>query len=149
MIKNILLSFLFITTSVLYGGLVKPEATTQSLPKLSINTVKQGSTTTGTINLQLVVNLQPGELVNFTLINGKNYLFLVKSLELSEVEKSIRIYGECLNAEDSSFGFVFTKQGDIAGAIVFRKENITYAVRLNEAFKGYIFERYFEKIKIQ
>lgn len=149
MIKNILLSFLFMTSPFIYGGLVKPETTTPSLPKLSIDTVKQGSTATGTINLQLVVNLKPGELVSFTLVNGKNYLFIVKSLEVSDVEKSIRIYGECLNAEDSSFGFVFTKQGDIAGAIVLRKENITYAVRLNEAFKGYIFERYFEKIKIQ
>lgn len=147
MIRYITLIILLLTNIVL-GGVTKfaPPAFN---PPLTLDAVKQGCSTTGIVNLQLVLNLKPGELVQFTLLDGKTYLYIVKSIEINEVEKSVRIYGDGISAKNSNFGFVFTKNGDIAGAMVLREEKLTYAIKLNESIGGYIFEKYIEKLTIQ
>lgn len=147
MIRYITLIFLVLTNFALGGVTKSPTAAFN--PPLTLDAVKQGCSTNGIVNLQLVLNLKPGELVQFTLLDGKTYLYIVKSIEVSEEEKSVRIYGDGISAKNSNFGFVFTKNGDIAGAMVLREEKLTYAIRLNETIGGYIFEKYLERLIIQ
>ena len=146
MIKFILLATSLLTMP-LYGGAKKTSSTYN--PPLTLDAVKQGCSTTGIVNLQLVLNLKPGELVQFTLLDGKTYLYIVKSIEIDETEKSVRVYGDGVSTKNSNFGFVFTKNGDIAGAMVLREEKLTYTIKLNESIGGYIFEKYIEKLTTQ
>lgn len=132
----------------MYAGAIKAPTSTYN-PPLTLDVIKQGCNNNGIVNLQLVLNLKPGELVQFTLLDGTKYLYIVKSIEISEEEKSVRVYGDGVSAKNSNFGFVFTKNGDIAGAMVLRDEKTTYAIKPNSAIGGYVFEKYIEKLNIE
>lgn len=144
MIKNILTA-LTISCLPLCAAAIKEK----SPFSLSLDEIKQGSSTTGLLNLPVILNLAVGNKLQITLVNGQTYLFLITSTEISDIEESIRLYGECLNKDNCNVGFVFTKKGDIAGAIVNRKDKQTYAIRFNTAINGFIFEPYLEQLKIQ
>ncbi len=71
---------------------------------------------------------------------------MVKDITVLEAEEQIKIFGDTLNIENGGFGFIFTKKGDIAGAIVLKKENITYVVKPNPIKPGYIFSHEYQQI---
>jgi hypothetical protein len=107
--------------------------------KLKLDEIKQGTDTRGVLNFEVVMRLSIADTVQFVLPSGQQVIGIVKTLEVSESEESLRIYGDILNSKNSKFGFVFTKRGDIAGAIVFKDEEKTYVVRPNNTLQGYTF----------
>jgi len=116
---------------------------------LSIDSIKQGTTSHGVANLQLILKLQVGEKVQFTISNGETVLCLVKEVTLLETEKQIRIFGDIINKTSGGFGFVFTAKGDIAGAIVFHEDQRVYALRPSAEANGFMFFREVNKENIQ
>lgn len=141
MVKYILA--LLLLSSPIYAGIEKA-----SPFKLSIDEIKQGTDTRGVLNFEVIIKLKVAEKIQFILPNNQTIICMAKSVEISETEESIRIYGDTLNVRDGGFGFVFTKKGDIAGAIVLREEKKTYAVRPNNLLSGYTFNLEFPKDSI-
>lgn len=113
--------------------------------KLSLDEVKQGTDTRGVLNFEVIMKLSITDKIQFTLPSGQKMFGVVKTLEVSETERSLRIYGEILNSKDGKFGFVFTSQGDIAGAIILKDEDKTYVVRPNNLVQGYTFNLEYPK----
>lgn len=142
MIKNIVLALLLLSTSTI-AGIEKSPAF-----KLSLDEIKQGTDTRGVLNFEVILKLNAADKIQFTLPTGQIVICIVKSTEVSETEQSLRIYGDTLNIKDGGFGFVFTKKGDIAGAVVLRNEHKTYVVRPNDILQGYAFTLEYPKINI-
>lgn len=128
-----LLYILFILTLPVYAGINKYPITT-----LSIDEVKQGSSHTGILNLDLIMHLQVGEKVQFTTNTGEVFFCLVKEYNILEKEEQVRIYGDLLNKEDARFGFGFSKKGEVAGAIILRADKKRYTAKFNSACKGFL-----------
>jgi hypothetical protein len=140
MLKHIFCA-LGILTSSIYAGIVKEPFTT-----LSIDDIKQGSAIDGSLNFSVILKLNVGDRIEFILQTGKKILCIVKDITILETEKQIKIFGDTLNVEDGGFGFIFTNKGDIAGAIVLRKEKLTYVVKPNPIKSGYIFSHEYQQI---
>lgn len=132
MLKHIFCAFSFLALP-LYAGATKAPFTT-----LSIDELKQGSSHTGILNLDLIIHLQVGEKLQLYTNTGESFVCLVKEYVVLEKEEQVRIYGDILNKDAGKFGFGFTKKGDVAGAIVLNVEQKTYTAKFNSACKGFI-----------
>lgn len=132
MLKHIFCFFTFLSLP-LQAGVTKVPFTT-----LSIDEVKQGSTRTGMLNLDLIMYLQVGEKLQLYTNTGESFVCLVKEYVILEKEEQVRIYGDILNKNNGRFGFGFTKKGEVAGAIVLSAEQKTYTAKFNSACKGFI-----------
>lgn len=144
--KLILLSILLLINLTVntYPGIEKatpekPPYEKNPLTELTLDKIKQGTANNGVINLELVVRLRPGDIVQFRLLTGEDIFCFVKELNILEKEEQIRIYGDTINFKNGGFGFIFSKKGDVAGAIVLREEKITYTVKFSEEGNGFIF----------
>ena len=128
-----ILYFLALLVLPLNAGITKAPFTT-----LSLDEVKQGSSRTGILNLDLIMHLQVGEKVQLYTNTGESFTCLVKEYIVLEKEEQVRIYGDLLNKDNGSFGFGFSKKGEVAGAIVLRNEKKTYTAKFNSACKGFL-----------
>lgn len=128
-----LLYILFILTLPVHAGLNKYPITT-----LSIDELKQGSSHTGILNLDIIMHLQIGEKVQFITNTGEIFLCIVKEYTILEKEEQVRIYGDILNKEDAKFGFGFSKKGEVAGAIILRTDKKRYTAKFNPTCKGFL-----------
>lgn len=132
MLKHILMLFL-LASSFLYAAIEETPSST-----LTIDTLKQGTTSTGSVNLQIVVKLRPGDKVQFILSSGETFLCLVKEFTIIENEERIKIFGDILSPKAGGFGFTFTKKGHIAGAILIHNTKDIYTLQSsNEDGKFY------------
>jgi hypothetical protein len=91
------------------------------------------------VSPEQVANVPVGKLVCIYLPTGACYHGQITEIE--ESSEHYKVYGKIFDKEDSSFGFALVKGGHFAGAIVHRKENITYAMEFSKEHKGYIFLR--------
>ena len=112
--------------------------TKNPLTQLSIDELKQGSTTNGILNLDLIMHLQVGEKVQFSTNSGEVFICLVKEYHVLEKEEQVRIYGDLLNKEKGSFGFGFSKKGEVAGVVILYNDKKTYTAKFNSASKAFI-----------
>lgn len=121
-----------LSMSVCAGAIKNP------LTQLSIDEIKQGSTTTGILNLDLIMHLQVGEKVQFSTNTGEIFICLVKEYHILEKEEQVRIYGDTLNKDNGRFGFGFSKKGEVAGAIILNTEKKKYTAKFNSACKAFL-----------
>jgi hypothetical protein len=95
--------------------------------------------TSGVANPNVIINLKPGLSIRIYLPGGKCFTALVK--ETTMLSGGVfKVFGEMTNSNNTGFGFVLTKDGIFAGAIVQRDTNTTHTLSYDEAAKGYVFK---------
>lgn len=90
----------------------------------------------GAIIPSSILKLTPGNAVSITLPDGKELKGLVKTTEFLNNE-IFKIFGEINGPDNIGFGFVVTKTGILAGAVVFRDKNINFVVQFNAVENKY------------
>jgi len=127
-----ILSGLILTTFG-YAGLNKDQPTVL-VPTLSLDQERMCTDEIGRLNPNVILSLRVGETIKIVL-NDKTVLNgTVKNLEIfsnKEVEY-MKVFGDITNKNNTGFGFVLTKTGVFAGAVVHRDEDITYTVKQNK-----------------
>lgn len=96
--------------------------------------------TNGVLIPSSILNLIPSNQVRIYLTDGTMLTGIVKSVEMED-KKIFKVFGELNNRENSGFGFVLTKDGIFAGAVVFRNQDMSYEVTFSESLKQYILVR--------
>jgi hypothetical protein len=93
----------------------------------------------GVVSPERIAKTQTGRLVSIYRTDGFCYKGQITSIE--EGEGYLKVFGNVVNSSDISFGFYLVKGGHFAGAILDKKENITYVLEFSAVHKGYIFVR--------
>ena len=92
---------------------------------------------TGLLNPKMILNLIPSNNIKIYLSDGTVLTGIVKETSIINNE-TFKVFGELTNKENSGFGFVLTKDGVFAGAVVFRNSDETHTVKYSEEAKGYV-----------
>lgn len=95
--------------------------------------------TQGLANPNTIITSKPGDTVRIYFVDGTYYTAIIKETNMTS-DGVFKIFGEMTNPGNTGFGFVLTKTGIFAGAIVRRTEDITYQLLYDEQAKGYIFK---------
>lgn len=94
--------------------------------------------TQGVANPSTIIRLMPGNMVRIYLTDGTFFTAMVKETTMQS-EGVFKAYGEMLTPKNSGFGFVMSRDGVFAGAIVSRDDNKTYKLQYSEPHQGYVF----------
>lgn len=95
--------------------------------------------TKGVANPTTIIGLKPGNAVRIYFTDGTYFTALVKETTMHS-DGVFKVFGEMINPENTGFGFVLTKDGVFAGAVVQRGPNIVHQLLYDEDAKGYIFK---------
>jgi hypothetical protein len=107
------------------------------IPTLSLEQEIYISDNNGVINPNTIIRLKPSDNVKFYLSDGTELVGLVK--ETQELNKEMfKVFGDVQNKPNTGFGFVITKTGIFAGAVVFRETNTEYTLQYSEEAKGFM-----------
>lgn len=105
--------------------------------KLSIDQEKSISTEQGVVLPNEIIKLEAGNTIKVYLPDGTCMIGLVKTSNFVTKER-YECYGEFYSHENAGFGFVLTRDGIFAGAVVMRNKDITYQLEFNKAVNGYV-----------
>ena len=120
--------------------LTSPVAKAEDLkiPVLELEQEKYITDTNGVVNPNNIIRLLPSNVIKIYFPDGTELKGVVTKIE--EINKEIfKVFGDIQNKPNTGFGFVLTKDGIFAGAVVFRDKDETYTLKYSEAAKGYIF----------
>ena len=107
------------------------------VPILSIEQQIYITDNNGVLNANNIIRLKPLDNIKFYLSDGTEIIALVTKTE--EINKEVfKVFGDVQNKNNSGFGFVLTKDGIFAGAVVFRDGDIVYTVEYSEEAKGHM-----------
>lgn len=95
--------------------------------------------TNGVANPVAIINAKPGETVRIYLPDGTVFGAIVKEASMQS-EGVFKLFGDLTKIPNAGFGFVLTKDGIFAGAIVQRDTNTIHKLYYDEEAKGYIFK---------
>lgn len=95
--------------------------------------------TNGLANPNTIIRLKPGDSVRIYFTDGSYFTALVKETEMQE-SGVFKVFGEMTSHSNTGFGFVLTRDGTFAGAVVQRTQDITHQLLYDEALKGYVFK---------
>ena len=113
------------------------------LPKqpfsLKLNQETYLTDTKGVANPSTIIGLTPGDAVRIYFTDGTHFTAMVRETSM-HADGIFKVFGEMINPSDAGFGFVLTKDGTFAGAIVQRKQNIVHKLGYDEDAKGYVFK---------
>jgi len=94
--------------------------------------------TVGVVNPNNIIRLKPVDYVKMYLPDGTELVGLVTKTE--DINREIyKVFGDIQNHPNAGFGFVLTKDGIFAGAVVFRDTDTTYKLEYSDEARGYIF----------
>lgn len=94
-----------------------------------------------------IIRLKPTDNIIIYFPDGTELKGLVTSTE--DINKEVfKVFGDIQNKPNTGFGFVLTKSGIFAGAVVFRNTDTTYTLNYSEEAKGYIFIKMVQPKKI-
>lgn len=133
--KTTILATLFATSSV-FGG-IKSELPKQPFSSLKLDQETHLTDNFGILNPKMIINLIPSNNIRICLADGTILSGVVKETNM-ENNEVFKIFGEITNKPNTGFGFVLTKDGIFAGAVVFRDTEETHTVQFSEEAKGYI-----------
>lgn len=106
-------------------------------PPISLEQEIYISDKTGLMNPNNIIRLKPRDNIKIYLPDGTELNGLVTKTE--DINREIfKVFGDVQNHPNTGFGFVLTKDGIFAGAVVFRDTDITYKLEYSEEAKGYI-----------
>lgn len=115
----------------------KPESDKQPFA-LKIDQETYLTDTQGVANPNTIIKMIPGNVVRIYLTDGTFFTATVKETTMHS-EGIFKAFGEISNPPNMGFGFVLTKDGVFAGAIVNRTTNVTYKLKYSEAHQGHVF----------
>lgn len=106
-------------------------------PALSLDQEHQLTSPAGIINPNEIIKTNVKDLITMYLPNGTKFSGVITRAEFKTPDK-FECFGEFHSHENTGFGFVLTKDGTFAGAIVMRNTDTIYYVCYSEAVQGYI-----------
>ena len=106
-------------------------------PNLSLDQQHQLSTTNGILNPNEIIKLQPTDQIVVYLPNGSKFTGIVTKSEFKNKDQ-FEVFGEMHSHENTGFGFVLTKSGVFAGAIVMRNTDTIYNITYSPESNGYV-----------
>lgn len=95
--------------------------------------------TNGLANPNTIIASKPGDTVRIYFTDGTYFTAIVKETTMHE-QGIFKIFGEMTKPANTGFGFVLTRDGTFAGAIVQRTGNIVHQLMFDESANGYIFK---------
>lgn len=95
--------------------------------------------TFGVANPNTIITSKPGDTVRIYFTDGTYFTAIVKETTMHE-QGIFKVFGEMTSPTNTGFGFVLTKDGTFAGAIVQRSQNIVHQLLFDETMKGYVFK---------
>jgi hypothetical protein len=98
---------------------------------LSLDQVKICSAINGDVLVDVILKLEPGNLVSFTLPN--NRIIIGEVTRVTAAEDKVTAIGRLFGEERAGFGFVFEKEGTIGGSLIFQKSKEIFRLRFNES----------------
>jgi hypothetical protein len=121
-----------------FGG-VKAKTTLPKEPFSSLKLDQEVQLTDmhGVLNPKMIMNLIPSNNIKIYLADGTVLTGMVKETSM-ENNQVFKVFGEMSNRPNTGFGFVITKDGVFAGAVVFRDTEETHTVKYSEEAKGYV-----------
>ena len=128
---------LSLLTSSCFAGAKIGEIPKQSFSSIKIDQETYITDTNGILNPKMLLGLIPSNLVKIYLTDGTVLNGIVKETENFNNEM-FKVFGEITNKKNAGFGFVLTKEGVFAGAVVFRDTDETHTVKYSEELKEFI-----------
>jgi hypothetical protein len=130
--KNIFicLALLLVGSLIAFGSLA-------SEPKLTLGQEQQLSTNTGILNPNVIIRLKPEDNIVVYLPNGSKFSGKITKTEFKNKDY-FEVFGEMHSHQNTGFGFVLTRDGVFAGAVVLRNTNTVYAITYSPEANGYI-----------
>ena len=120
-----------------FAGAKIGEIPKQPFSSIKIDQETYITDTNGVLNPKMLLGLIPSNLVKIYLIDGTVLNGIVKETENFNNEM-FKVFGEITNKKNAGFGFVLTKEGVFAGAVVFRDTDETHTVKYSEELKEFI-----------
>jgi len=94
-----------------------------------------------------IIRLKPIDNIKIYLPDGTELKGIVTSTE--DINRQVfKVFGDIQNKPNTGFGFVLTKDGIFAGAVVFRDTDVTYTLNYSEEAKGFILIKAAQKKKL-
>lgn len=120
-----------------FGGMKQGEIPKQPFSSLKLDQETYISDTNGVLNPKMLIGLVPSNLIKVYLTDGTVLTGLVKETEIINNE-IFKVFGEITNKNNVGFGFVLTKDGIFAGAIVYRDTEETHEVKYSDELEAFI-----------
>lgn len=106
-------------------------------PNLSLDQQHQISTNGGILNPNEIIRLQPKDLVVVYLPDGTKFSGMITKTEFKNKDH-FECFGEIYSHKNAGFGFVLTRDGVFAGAIVLRNTDTIFNITYSKEAEGYI-----------
>ena len=127
---------LSLAASTCFGGAKIAEIPKQPFSSLKLDQETYLTDTNGILNPKMLLGLIPSNQVRIYLTDGTVLNGLVKETEIINNE-TYKVFGDITNKNNAGFGFVMTKDGIFAGAVVFRDTDETFTVKYSEEAKSF------------
>ena len=146
--RLIMKALLNITTAIVLMGLTSASAgPVKYIPVIQLESEIYLTDKTGVAIPSSIIRLKPIDNVKIFLPDGTELKGLVTSTEDINRE-TFKVFGDIQNKPNTGFGFVLTKDGIFAGAVVFRDTDTTYTLNYSEEAKGFILIKMVQKKKL-
>ena len=106
-------------------------------PNITIDQQHQITTNGGVLNPNEVIKLQPKDFVTIYLPDGTKFTGIVTKSEFKSKDH-FECFGEIYSHKNTGFGFVLTREGVVAGAVVIRDAEMIYNVTYSKEAEGYV-----------
>jgi hypothetical protein len=125
-----------IVTSILINSSIADEPRV-IIPVLKLEEQIYFTDTQGIANPSNIIKAKPLDNIKIYLSDGTELLGLVTKTEETNRE-ILKVFGDIQNKENTGFGFVLTKDGIFAGAVVFRDTDEVFKLEYVESVKGFM-----------
>lgn len=98
----------------------------------SINSLIHITDKNGAVNVKSILNLNVGNHVQITFMDGNKVVCLVKTIQL-ENDKIFKVFGDVIDNDNAVFGFAISSDAQIGGAVIFKDKDTTYKLKHVEA----------------
>lgn len=106
---------------------------------LKLDQITYLTDTKGVANPNTIIQTKPGDSVRIYFTNGTYFSAIVKETSMQD-NGVFKVFGEMTSPDNTGFGFVLTRDGTFAGAVVQRTEDVTHQLMYDEILKGHVFK---------
>lgn len=106
-------------------------------PNLSLDQQHQISTNSGILNPNEIIKLKDKDFIVVYLPDGTKFEGMVTKSEF-KTKEHFECYGELYSHKNAGFGFVLTREGVFAGAVVLRDTQTVYNITFSNQAQAYI-----------